>query len=46
VSYQGTGKQLNAKRDVTWHIAMRPDKRRLLEPAKPRTDEKGGRVPG
>lgn len=33
--YQGAGKRLDAKRDVTWHIAMRPSKRRLLGPAKP-----------
>lgn len=33
--FQGVGKRPDARRDVTWHIAMRPGKRRLLDPAKP-----------
>ncbi|AVS77820.1 IS5/IS1182 family transposase, partial [Paracidovorax avenae] len=33
--YQGAGQRPDARRDVTWHIAMRPGKRRLLDPAKP-----------
>lgn len=33
--YQGAGQRPDAKRDVSWHIAMRPGKRRLLDPAKP-----------
>lgn len=33
--YQGAGQRPDARRDVTWHIAMRPGKRRLLDRAKP-----------
>lgn len=33
--YQGAGQRPDARRDVSWHIAMRPGKRRLLDPAKP-----------
>ncbi|MEZ4179872.1 transposase, partial [Salmonella enterica] len=33
--YQGAGQRPDARRDVNWHIAMRPGKRRLLDPAKP-----------
>lgn len=33
--YQGAGQRPDARRDVNWHIAMRPGKRRLLYPAKP-----------
>ena len=33
--YQGAGKRPDARDDVTWHIAMRPGKRRTLDPAKP-----------
>ena len=33
--YQGAGKRPDARQDVSWHIAMRPGKRRLLDPAKP-----------
>jgi transposase, IS5 family len=33
--YQGAGQRPDARRDVTWHIAMRPGKRRLLDAAKP-----------
>ncbi|WP_026434059.1 IS5 family transposase [Paracidovorax oryzae] len=32
---QGAGQRPDARRDVNWHIAMRPGKRRLLDPAKP-----------
>ena len=33
--YQGAGKRPDARSDVVWHIAMRPGKRRQLDPAKP-----------
>lgn len=33
--YQGAGKRPDARSDVTWHIAMRPGKRRTLDLAKP-----------
>ena len=33
--YQGAGKRPDARDDVTWHIAMRPGKRRTLDLAKP-----------
>ncbi len=33
--YQGAGKRPDARSDVAWHIAMRPGKRRQLDPAKP-----------
>ena len=33
--YQGAGQRPDAKRDVNWHIAMRPGQRRLLDAAKP-----------
>ena len=33
--YQGAGKRPDARKDVTWHIAMRPGKRRTLDLAKP-----------
>ncbi|MBQ0933683.1 IS5 family transposase [Ideonella alba] len=33
--YQGAGKRLDARDDVTWNIAMRPGKRRMLDLAKP-----------
>ncbi|AVT12055.1 IS5 family transposase [Paracidovorax avenae] len=33
--YQGAGQRPDARGDVTWHIAMRPGKRRLLDAAKP-----------
>ncbi|WP_284430223.1 IS5 family transposase [Acidovorax sp. SUPP950] len=33
--YQGAGQRPDARRDVNWHIAMRPGKRHLLDPAKP-----------
>ena len=33
--YQGAGNRPDARDDVTWHIAMRPGKRRTLDPAKP-----------
>lgn len=33
--YQGAGQRPDARRDVSWHIAMRPGKRRLLDSAKP-----------
>jgi len=33
--YQGAGNRPEARQDVSWHIAMRPGKRRLLDPAKP-----------
>ncbi|PXW94110.1 IS4 family transposase [Sphaerotilus hippei] len=33
--YQGAGKRPDARADVTWNIAMRPGKRRTLDPAKP-----------
>ena len=29
--YQGAGKRPDAKNDVTWHVAMRPGKRRALD---------------
>ncbi|MFT3815808.1 MAG: IS5 family transposase [Acidovorax sp.] len=32
--YQGAGKRPDARSDVAWHIAMRPGKRRQLDPAK------------
>ncbi|ADX46017.1 transposase IS4 family protein [Paracidovorax avenae ATCC 19860] len=33
--YQGAGQRPDSRRDVSWHIAMRPGKRRLLDPSKP-----------
>lgn len=33
--YHGAGKRPDARSDVAWHIAMRPGKRRQLDPAKP-----------
>jgi transposase, IS5 family len=30
--YQGAGKRADARTDVNWHIAMRPGKRRALDP--------------
>jgi transposase, IS5 family len=33
--YQGAHKRPGAKKKVRWHIAMRPGKRRALDPAKP-----------
>ncbi|MBQ0929005.1 IS5 family transposase [Ideonella alba] len=33
--YQGAGKRPDARDDVTWNIAMRPGKRRMLDLAKP-----------
>jgi IS5 family transposase len=33
--YQGAGQRPDARRDVSWHIAMRSGKHRLLNPAKP-----------
>ena len=33
--YQGAHKRPDAKEDVTWHVAMRPGKRKLLDKADP-----------
>jgi IS5 family transposase len=33
--YQGAAKRPNAKPDVQWHVALRPGKRRALDPNKP-----------
>jgi IS5 family transposase len=33
--YQGAGKRPDAKDDVTWHVAMRPGKRRALDKTQP-----------
>ncbi len=33
--HQGAGKRPDARSDVVWHIAMRPGKRRQLDPDKP-----------
>jgi len=33
--YQGAGKRADAKPDVNWNIAIRPGKRRMLDPNKP-----------
>ena len=33
--YQGAGKRPDARDDVTWNSALRPGKRRTLDPAKP-----------
>jgi len=29
--YQGADKRQDANQDVTWHVAMRPDKRKALD---------------
>jgi IS5 family transposase len=33
--YQGAGKRPDARSDVAWHIAMRPGKRKVLDPNRP-----------
>jgi len=33
--YQGAQKRVDAKPGVTWHVAMRPGKRKLLDPSQP-----------
>jgi IS5 family transposase len=33
--YQGAHKRIDAKPGVTWHVAMRPGKRKLLDPTQP-----------
>ena len=33
--YQGAHKRLGARKDVHWHVAMRPGKRKVLDPDKP-----------
>lgn len=33
--YQGAGKRPDARGDVNWHIAMRPGRRRQLDPSRP-----------
>ena len=33
--YQGAHKRPGARKDVCWHVAMRPGKRKVLDPSKP-----------